>query len=199
MAAPIKFKISNLKFQIGLKGFTLIELMVAIAIVAVIAAVGMVMYSSAQKAGRISKRLQDLQAIQNGLEIYKSAVGNYPPAVTSAGTYACIGAASGGLTALVPNYMPSLPADPLDGGSTTGTNCYEYTSNSTTAASSTEYKIRTKTSIATSAEMTSAAFAQQSNFLDPARDGTVDCVVQTGAVTYQGWAIYNGGTTTCAY
>ena len=47
------------KAESSKKGFTLIEIMVSIAIIAVLAAVGLVVYSTAQKAGRVSKRVQD--------------------------------------------------------------------------------------------------------------------------------------------
>lgn len=174
------------------RGFTLIELMVAIAIIAVLSAIGMVAYSTAQKTSRISKRTQDLQALQTALELYKSATGTYPNAA-AAGTFACIGS---NLTGLVPTYMPALPADPLDNGNTSGSYCYQYTSNAT--ANSSEYKIRTNPTVYSNGEMNSAAFIQQTSLLDPAKDGTVNCVVESGA-TYQGWAIYNGGATTCAY
>lgn len=185
----------KLKTESIKRGFTLIELMVTIAIIAILATIGMVVYSTTQKTARISKRVQDLDALKTSLELYKSSVGNYPAAAV-AGTFACI---STPLAGLVPSYMPALPADPLDSGNPAGTNCYEYTSNSATAASSNEYKLGTKTSIyGASGEMNSAAFGQQTSLLDPARDGTADCIVQSGA-TYQGWAIYSGGTTTCAY
>lgn len=180
-------------------GFTLIELMVTIAIIAVLAAVGLVVYSTAQKSGRISKRVQDLNALRTGLELYKSSVGNYPPAA-AAGTFACI---STPLAVLTVNgaYMQILPSDPLDAGNPAGANCYEYTSNGTTAATATEYKLRTKPALATggsNAEISSAAFALQPTLLDPAKDSvTTGCVVDPGP--YTGWAIYSGGTTTCAY
>lgn len=176
-------------------GFTLIELLVVIAIIAILSTVGMVVYSSVQKNARISKRVQDLNSIKTALETFKTATGFYPAAAT-AGTFACI---STPLAGLVPNYMPALPADPLDGSNVAGTNCYEYTANATTNA--TEYKLRTKSSIyGTNGEMNSANFSTQPNLLDPVKDGTVDCIVQTGgSITYQGWAIYSGGNATCQY
>ncbi len=177
-------------------GFTLIELMVTIAIIAILAAVGIVVYSTAQKTSRISKRAQDLEALRTALELYKSATGSFPNAAT-AGTFACI---STNLTGLAPSYMPVLPADPLDNGNAGGTNCYEYTSNLTAASS--EYKIRTKSSIyGTSGEMDSAAFNRQPNLIDPAKDseGAANCNTVPSPGPVMGWAVYSGGATTCAY
>jgi len=189
-----KSQLSARKSESRKRGFTLIELMVAISIIAILAAVGLVVYGTAQKTGRISKRIQDLGALKTGLELYKTATGSYPVAATP-GTFVCIGAATSSLIGLVPSYMPSLPADPLDSGNAaSGTNCYEYTSNSATNA--TEYKIRTKLNVSTSGEMNSVAFGQQPGLIDTARDGTVDCVALG---TYTGWAVYSGGATTCAY
>lgn len=178
------------------RGFTLIELMVAIAIVAIIASVGMVVYSAAQKTGRISKRVQDLDALKTSLELYKSATGYYPSA-TVASQYYCLGASGSGLSVLVPNYMPVLPSDPLDGSSTTGTYCYEYASSNT--SNSTNYKLRTKQAIyGTNGEMNSNAFLGQPSLIDPDRDGTADddCAIQTGG-TIQGWAIHSGDANMC--
>lgn len=120
------------------KGFTLIELMVAIAIIAILATVGMVVYSTAQKSGRISKRIQDLQAIKTALEIYKTANGNYPtpdPVGTVSGWRSqCAQWGSRAntdviptATGFIPGYMPVFPADPaMD---TVGNkNCYLYRS-----------------------------------------------------------------------
>lgn len=179
------------------KGFTLIELMVAIAIIAILATVGMVVYSTAQKSGRISKRIQDLEALKTALEVYKTSTGSYP-SIGSAewpGYQNCISAYLG---VLVPNYMPVLPADPLDNGNAGGANCYHYTANATVNPS--EYKIRTTVGWVTSGEMNSAAFAQQPTLLDPAQDGegTANCTFAASPI-YRGWAVYSGGATTCAY
>lgn len=177
------------------QGFTLIELMVVIAIISILAAVGLVAYSTAQKAGRISKRVQDLNALKTALELYKSS-NSYYPSGASANTFVCIGDVSGGLTALAPTYMPVLPADPLDGGNASGANCYQYAT--TTTTSSTDYKLRTRLTISTSGEMSSAQFLQQSSLIDPDRDGTPDddCAIQTGG-TITGWAISSGSTAIC--
>ncbi len=168
----------------GVFGFTLIELMVAIAIVAIMAAVGMVMYSTAQKAGRISKRIQDLSALRTAIELYKSSTGNYP----NQNVAATCGNSATALGALVPNYMTSLPADPLG-----GTNCYRYQSDA--ASNSQEYKIWTY--ITTSGEMSDTDFERQAAMIDPARDGgsATTCTIEAGTAT--AWAFYTPGA--CAY
>lgn len=54
-------------------GFSLIELMVAIIIIAIIASVGLVNYSQSQLVAKDSKRKSDIQEIQKALEQYYSA------------------------------------------------------------------------------------------------------------------------------
>lgn len=190
----------KLKSESSKKGFTLIELLVTIAIIAILSAVGVVVYSSAQKTGRISKRAQDLKAIQTALELYKTSTGYYPD-VATAGTFQCID----GMTspnALAPNYMPIVPKDPIQSGTT---NCYLYTSNNDTVAApnpgATEYKI--KTNAIPNTEMTYAEFNQQPSLIDPAHDQntTNGCTVDalTGNVAGQSWAYYTTSATTCAY
>ncbi len=51
-------------------GFTLFELLVVISIIAIITAVGVASYSSAQKRARDARRKQDMQAIQKAFEQY---------------------------------------------------------------------------------------------------------------------------------
>jgi len=199
---PLDFEIKDnhmIKEKKKVLGFTLIELMVAIAIIAVLAAVGMVVYSTAQKSGRISKRVQDLDSLRTALELYKSATGFYP-SHTTASSFTCITGANGvggPLAPLSSAYMPVLPADPLDGGNSGGTNCYQYASSGT--SNSTDYKLRTNLLIyGTSGEMNSTAFQTQPGLIDPDRDTTVDdnCAIQTTGTT-RGWAIHSGLAAMC--
>lgn len=88
-------------------GFTLMELLIVIAIMGILIAVGMASYSQAQKVGRDSRRQGDLTAIQKGLEQYFGDAGAYP---TSADCST--------FTANYPitNYFPvGYPADPKPG------------------------------------------------------------------------------------
>ncbi len=70
-------------------GFTLIEILIVIAIIAILASAVLVGLGPTQQAGRDARRLSDLRQVQNGLELYFSKCGYYPgPAVagTCAGT-----------------------------------------------------------------------------------------------------------------
>lgn len=142
-------------------GFTLIELMIAIIIVSILSAVGLVAYSSSQKNASISKRLQDLQALQTAIETYKSANGKYPIVTTNPAI--CIDATGGlGLVTspvtFVPTYIQTIPVDP-----SAGANCYKYRSD----ANGVEYKLFTYNT-----DMTSTEYYVQPNYVDPSRDGT---------------------------
>lgn len=50
------------------QGFTLIELMVAISVVAILSVIGLVIYTDAQKGARDGRRRADLNALANAIE-----------------------------------------------------------------------------------------------------------------------------------
>ena len=116
------------------KGFTLIELMVTISIIAIISAIGMMTYSQSQKLARDSRRKQDLEQIQKALSLYYSDNNSYPftpgggcasGGSTFAGTYCYSNnASSPWILNLSNNYTSSLPKDPLKdmGDPNSGTN-----------------------------------------------------------------------------
>jgi len=82
------------------KGFTLLELLIVIGIIGVLVALATVSYSATQKAGRDSRRKQDLIAIQNALEQYYSATSYvYPTTCSTAVSY----------------LKSAWPTDPADG------------------------------------------------------------------------------------
>ncbi len=104
-----KFQISNFKFQINKlqkNGFTLMELLVVISIIAILISIGLTSFSTAQKKARDSKRKSDIKEVQNALEQYYSVCGsNYP---TPSGTFVAP------IVCLSPSLaiMPTVPSDP---------------------------------------------------------------------------------------
>lgn len=59
-------------------GFTLVELLIVIVVIAILAAISVVAYRGVQNRAHDSRRLSDLTAITKALELYKSEIGNYP-------------------------------------------------------------------------------------------------------------------------
>lgn len=59
-------------------GFTLIEILVAVTIIAVLTAIGLVSYGSANRNSRDAKRKSDIEQIRQALEMYRADNGFYP-------------------------------------------------------------------------------------------------------------------------
>lgn len=79
--------------RINPRGFTLIELMIAITIVAVMATVGLAILSQVQKAGRDSKRTSDIEEVRKATETMKIVTGTYPTTLEAMASYFERGAA----------------------------------------------------------------------------------------------------------
>ena len=59
-------------------GFTIVELLIVIVVIAILAAITIVAYSGIQQRSRNASRLEAIRSIQKGLELYKAANGFYP-------------------------------------------------------------------------------------------------------------------------
>jgi len=103
------------------KGFTLVEILVVIAIIGILASVVLASMGGARSKGRDTKRISDVKQLQLALQLYYDAnVNKYPAALTSLTT-------SG--------FISSIPTDPdgtdylyrpLSGGSACSSNCTDY-------------------------------------------------------------------------
>ncbi|HEX4104213.1 MAG TPA: prepilin-type N-terminal cleavage/methylation domain-containing protein [Candidatus Paceibacterota bacterium] len=103
------------------QGFTLIEILIVVAIIAILASVVLVGLGPTQQAGRDSRRLSDLREVQNGLELYYNKCGYYPGGAVAA---SCAGVAhtadatwAAMTTALEGSAIgvPTVPNDPTSG------------------------------------------------------------------------------------
>jgi prepilin-type N-terminal cleavage/methylation domain-containing protein len=100
------------------KGFTLLELLVSMAIIGLLASVILGNLSSAREKARDAQRVSDLNEIRYAAELYFREHGEWP--CTGMGTTDddlyiedqthCL------VAELVPAYLPQIPTDPLYGG-----------------------------------------------------------------------------------
>jgi general secretion pathway protein G len=99
-------------------GFTFIELLVVMTIIAVLTAVGVTNFRVANQKARDGRRQADLEQIRAALELYRSDENDYPTAdIISQDEIV----ATGGIV-----YMEDVPDDPVS------TNSYYYSSDGTT-------------------------------------------------------------------
>lgn len=100
------------------KGFTLIEILIVVAIIAILASVVLIGLGPTQEAGRDARRISDLQEIQNGLELWYNKCGIYP------GTNTCVPGTAGATWAAFSTDLTgsglgieTVPTDPSSGRS----------------------------------------------------------------------------------
>jgi prepilin-type N-terminal cleavage/methylation domain-containing protein len=65
------------------QGFTIVELLIAVVIVAILATLPVAAFSGAQQRGRDTQRVSDMNTIVKALEMYKIQTGSYPAPSTT--------------------------------------------------------------------------------------------------------------------
>lgn len=93
------------------KGFTLLEVLIGVAIIAVVASVGFVSYGKAMSIARDYKRKEDIKKIVFALELYHTKNNTYP---AGSPLEASSLDAQPWINGLVPGYIANLPTDPLN-------------------------------------------------------------------------------------
>ena len=93
-------------------GFTLIELIVVIAILAILAGIGLSTFRISQLKSRDARRKSDLEQIQRALEMYYNDVGHYPNSAATGGTIENFSWGAEFSDAKGTMYMKELPKDP---------------------------------------------------------------------------------------
>ena len=109
-------QIISYKLQFSKKGFTLVELLVVMAIIGILASVGVASYSQSRAAARDAKRISDISKLQIAIEQYYNANGGYPPYPTinplvGTNIHYAVGDADF-KNSLVPTYLDTIPRDP---------------------------------------------------------------------------------------
>lgn len=166
-------------------GFTLIEILIVVAIVGMLATVVFTSLSQARAKARDSKRKEDLVQLQKALEIYYNTNNGYPNtndtwwgATGSCGGSHGYSGATGYIPGLAPNFVGQLPADPLP---STGTcSGYNYRSDAT----GTSYKIISNSVSGAGGPESFPASGEA--FYDPARPTSGIMVTNNSGVT-SGW------------
>ncbi len=102
-------------------GFTLVEVIVAVGIVTVLAAVVLVSIQEVRKKSRDAQRISDIANIQIALRLYKDANDRYPDIPGGE----IIGDGAGALDTLLAPYLPGIPRDPNTAGGATYTYYYD--------------------------------------------------------------------------
>lgn len=83
-------------------GFTLVELLVVMSIIAILMAISLVSYQSAQQSARDGRRKADLEQVRSALEMYRADCGGYPSSTLVSGqAISCSG-----------NVYMTIPSDP---------------------------------------------------------------------------------------
>ena len=97
----------------NLRGFTLVELMVAITIIAILTAVLSANFSDARAQSRDKARMTSLKELQLAVELYKAQNDSYPTAGCGVSDSDFAGESCGEyISGLVPDFIPELPNDP---------------------------------------------------------------------------------------
>lgn len=63
-------------------GFTIVELLIVIVVIAILAAISTVAYAGIQQRARDTARTAAVQQIQKALEVYRAEKGSYPPMIS---------------------------------------------------------------------------------------------------------------------
>jgi general secretion pathway protein G len=112
------------------QGFTIVELLIVIVVVAVLATVSVGAFSGTQQRARDAQRVQDMQTLVKALELYKIQTGAYPPVhPTNQISGWEVSSMNPGqfLSALkTSGVLSSVPVDPVNNGTTVHGMLYRY-------------------------------------------------------------------------
>lgn len=106
------------------KGFTLIEIIVVMAVIAILFGVSATSYTASMKKARDSERKFEFKTIQTALEVYHQQNGAYP--INPTGNWVCSTDAQPWIPQLTTEYIKELPRDPTNNGNANSNYAYCY-------------------------------------------------------------------------
>jgi type II secretion system protein G len=111
--------------KIGNRGFTLIELMIVVAIIGILAAIAIPLYASIQARARVAKVQADLRTLASAVSMYQAHIGSLPNAITDLTV-----SVSNNLGQTAGPFIGSVPTPPGGGSPTWSAYTAAYSSSS---------------------------------------------------------------------
>jgi prepilin-type N-terminal cleavage/methylation domain-containing protein len=109
------------RWPVGQGGFTLIELIIMVAVISILAAIAVPLYANEQTRARVAQAQADTRTLACAVSLYAAHMGTLPAALT-----ALIFPAVNGLNQSAGPFVPSIPPPPWGGSPAWG--AYTYTS-----------------------------------------------------------------------